>query len=96
MALFAEVVRAVGWGVIEYIETDFEGKTFLVKVYECMECELCKPASEPCGYFSRGVIAGLLSKLVGEEVEVREILCIAKGGPYCLFKAKPRERITIT
>jgi len=37
---------------------------FLVKVYECIERELCKPSKEPCGFFSKGVIAGLLSLLL--------------------------------
>ncbi|RLG73326.1 MAG: hypothetical protein DRO08_02200 [Thermoprotei archaeon] len=90
LALFAEVVKAVGWGVVEYIETDFARKTFLLKIYECMECELCKPSKEPCGFFSKGIIAGLLSRIVNEEVEVHELMCIAKGDPYCLFRAGPR------
>jgi len=90
LALFAEVVKAVGWGIVEYIETDFARKTFLLKIYECMECELCKSSKEPCGFFSKGIIVGLLSRIVNEEVEVHELMCIAKGDPYYLFRAGPR------
>ena len=55
-----------------------------------MECELCKSSKEPCGFFSKGIIVGLLSRIVNEEVEVHELMCIAKGDPYCLFRAGPR------
>lgn len=86
--LFTEVVRAIGWGVVEAVHVDFDEKFFLIKIYESIECELCKPANEPCGYFSKGVIAGLFSKLTNTSLKVNEIMCIAKGDPYCLFEVK--------
>jgi len=87
--LFAEAVKAIGWGIVEIVHADFNEKIFLIKLYESIECELCKPANEPCGYFSKGIIAGLLSKLTNTSLKVNEIMCIAKGDPYCLFEAKP-------
>jgi len=49
---------------------------------------MCKPSKEPSGYFFKGVLAGLLTKIENRDVIVEEVKCIAKGDEYCMFIAR--------
>lgn len=90
LTLIPFLAKAVGWGVIEEIKPLLFGR-YRVKIYDNIECETCKPSNEMCGHFSRGMLAGLLSKIAGREMVVEEVKCIARGDPYCEFIAKPKE-----
>ena len=90
LILIPALAKAVGWGIIEEIKPRLFGR-YKIKMYNSMECEICKPSKEPSGHFSRGILAGLLSKITRKEMVVDEVKCIAKGDPYCEFIAKPKE-----
>ena len=53
---------------------------------ELVEC-LGVSSEKPNSQLFRGLLAGFLSRLWGEEVKVVESKCIAKGDPYCEFEA---------
>lgn len=91
LTLFAELVKAVGWGIVEIVYSNLIEGIFTIRVYNSIECEFCETSNEPCGYFAKGVLAGLLSKITGKKIEVKETKCIAMGDPYCQFEAKPSE-----
>ncbi|RLG73605.1 MAG: hypothetical protein DRO08_01605, partial [Thermoprotei archaeon] len=88
LAIFSALVRATGWGIIEEISFNPLERTYTVKIGDSIECMMCKPSKEPSGYFFKGVLAGLLSKIEDKNVIVEEVKCIAKGDECCLFIAR--------
>ena len=56
----------LGWGVPEFIESDFEKGRLVVKVYDDFETESERIKNiEPSSNYIRGLFAGILSKLIG-------------------------------
>ena len=90
LLLTKALVKAIGWGIMEEFKLLPNG-TYVVRIYDNIECAMCKPSKEPTGDFFRGIIAGLLLQLTGKMMLVEEVKCIAKGDPYCEFLAKPRQ-----
>lgn len=48
------------------------------------------PASEPVCWMLAGYIAGYCSEVFGLNLHCREVTCVAKGDPICIFVCKPR------
>ena len=67
----------------EYIERAY-CRVVARELSECLEVKSDKPNSQ----LFRGILAGCISELWGEEVEVRETKCIAMGDPYCEFEVE--------
>ncbi len=86
--LIKALSKASGWGVIVEIRRSILGK-YRIRMHNNIECEVCKPSKRPCGDFSRGVFAGLFSKITGKSIVVEEAKCTAMGNPYCEFIVKP-------
>ena len=89
LLLTKALVKAIGWGIVEEFKPLPNG-TYVVRIYDNIECAMCKPSKEPTGDFFRGIIAGLLLQLTGKMMFIEEVKCIAKGDPYCEFVAWPR------
>lgn len=52
------------------------------------------PAIGTCAcYLEAGLLAGAISNLESRPYEVREFHCVARGDPYCEFRAIPREGV---
>jgi len=91
-----EVLKAIlieriakGWGIPELEEFDEEKCVAIIKVHELYECIPFKGMKkEPCSYFFKGYLTGILKNLFNKEVKVIEEKCVAKGDPYCLFITK--------
>lgn len=80
---------AKGWGLPEIEEFNKDKSLAIIKVHELFECIPFKGMrNEPCSYFFKGYLTGILKSLLNKEIEVIEEKCIAKGDPYCLFVAK--------
>jgi len=88
LALFSALVRATGWGIIEEISFNSLEGMYTIKISDSIECTMSKPSKEPSGYFFKGVLAGLLTKIENRDVIVEEVKCIAKGDEYCMFIAR--------
>jgi len=78
----------LGWAVIKKAEINSKRKIAYLRLYDNFECELGKGSQKPYSRFIRGFVAGFFSCLFGEEVEVEETKCIAKGDEHCEFKVK--------
>ncbi len=89
LLLIKALVKAIGWGIMKEFKPLPNG-TYVVRIYDNIECAMCKPSKEPTGDFFRGIIAGLLLQLTGKMMFIEEVKCIAKGDPYCEFVARLR------
>jgi len=80
---------ARGWGITEILSWDLKAARLALRVWENFECKpLAGKKRKPHSHFMRGLIAGVVSKLTGQPVKVREVKCLAKGDPYCEFVAE--------
>ncbi len=88
LELIKALSKASGWGIIVEIRRSVLGK-YRIRMRNNIECVVCKPSKRSCGDFSRGILAGIFSKIIGKSVVVEETMCIAKGDPYCEFIVRP-------
>ena len=79
-----------GWGTVEIVKVTPEKN--IVRVYNSFEARSHianneQKASKPVCHYFRGVVAGVMAILGGEEVETKETKCLAMGDEYCEFEA---------
>ena len=82
--LFAQVYTAYGWGKME-VRPLFLGRGIRVAVEENFEALAYGRSLEPVCHFTRGVIAGAASAVLGRECSVEEVKCRAMGDERCEF-----------
>jgi predicted hydrocarbon binding protein len=84
-----EIAKAVnitlGWGIADKVRVDVDKGTARLRIYHNFECELGENHGRPYSQFLRGAIAGVFTRFFRKDVKVKEIMCIAKGDPYCEF-----------
>jgi len=73
-----------GWGKTE-IEIDFEKKTAVVTIENCVTARHIK-TKEPNCHFLRGYFEGFFEKLFNAQTECAETLCMASSGSACKFQ----------
>jgi len=93
-ALCRELFRHMGYGTAK-AELDLKRCSAVVRVWDCFECELFKGSGKPASHFVRGIIAGFLSGVFGEEMYAKEVKCIAMGDQYCKFIVKKSSRLSL-
>ncbi|RLI06933.1 hypothetical protein DRO24_04080 [Candidatus Bathyarchaeota archaeon] len=86
----AKALKALGYGIIEFIELQENPPRARVRIYNSIECELGRGAGHPFSQYIRGLITGIASEFFKREMTAREVKCIAMGDPYCEFELKPR------
>ncbi len=86
----AKALKALGYGIIEFIELQENPPRARVRIYNSIECELGRGAGHPFSQYIRGLINGIMSEFFKREMTAREVKCIAMGDPYCEFELKPR------
>ncbi|MGC8936868.1 MAG: V4R domain-containing protein [Candidatus Methanomethylicaceae archaeon] len=74
-----------GFGRKEAVEISPNHAT--INVYNSFECESCRDSVRPYSQLVRGIIAGTLAELFNKGFNVVEDMCVAKGDPYCRFRA---------
>lgn len=89
MALI-QATRAIGWGQIEDLKLDVNRPFCKVKVRRCFEAILRGSRREKVCHWTRGFIAGFLSKVVDKSMEAIELKCTATGDEICEFEARTR------
>lgn len=63
------------------------GNPVRIVLRDCVLCRgIARPAPGPCCSFYGGTFERLFRELVHEGSRVREIACIATGGPACIFE----------
>jgi len=81
-----EMGPQIGWGRFELERFDPGNKDLSVKVYHSPFAETYGLSNTPVCHFIRGVLTGMASVVFDKESEVNEILCLAKGDPFCKFE----------
>lgn len=86
----AKALKALGYGVIEFVEVDERAPRIRVRIHSSIECELGRGADRPFSQYIRGLISGLASEVFQREMITEETRCIARGDPHCEFELYPR------
>ena len=81
-----EMGPQIGWGRFELERFDPGNKYLSVKVHHSPFAEAYGLSNTPVCHFIRGVLTGMASVVFDKESEVNEILCLAKGDPFCKFE----------
>lgn len=83
--------NCVGYGLMKTVKIKAKPPYAVIRVHNCFECELGIGAEKPFSHLVRGMIAGVLTELLGVKMIAIETKCIAKGDPYCEFEVKPEK-----
>ena len=81
---FREFFTDFGWGKVCSIDERKKGE-IIIKVENCVEARQTKSTKPVCN-FILGFISGVYETLLQEIMECTEVLCLAKGDPYCEFR----------
>jgi predicted hydrocarbon binding protein len=88
---------ASGWGNIQIVDLDSEGKKAIVVVDNSpFAKELKGKAKNPVDVIIRGVLASLFSDVFKVDVECVESECMAVKGEHCKFVIKPHSEFDFT
>ena len=77
----------IGWGRFELGKFDPVQKVLHVTVHHSPFAESYGSSFLPVCHFIRGVIGGLATMVLRQDVLAKETLCLAKGDGVCLFEA---------
>jgi len=89
---FLALHEAAGWFDYEVVKYDEGALEFVIRLYDNFECVPFKGKKDrPVSHLVRGELAGLFSSLFKRDFKVDEVMCLAKGDPYCEFTIMPRE-----
>jgi predicted hydrocarbon binding protein/predicted amino acid-binding ACT domain protein len=77
--------QATGWAVTEMKNLDFRRLSGTVILHDCFEAAAWRKKTYKACDWTRGYIAGVMSKVFGKPVEAVEVKCAATGDEYCEF-----------
>jgi len=81
-----QLFQACGYGRFEILYSKLKPVNILIRAYDLFECEPFRGRMEEANsHFFRGILAGVVEAITGEEVIALEDKCIAKGDPFCQF-----------
>jgi predicted hydrocarbon binding protein len=89
MALI-QATKAIGWGCVEEFKLDIGRPFCKVKIRRCFEAILKSSKRGKVCHWTRGFIAGFLSKVVDKPLEAVELKCAANGDELCEFEVMPK------
>ena len=97
MHLFETFFTASGWGKIQNIDTDFNGKRAIIIVENSpVALSLKGKVSFPVDIMLRAIFAGIFSEVFQENVDCVESECAAVSGERCKFIIKPENEFDIS
>jgi len=80
------LLKALGWAVVEFLRAGPEGRVSSIRVYESVESS--SPVNVKC-HFLRGFLSEILRRVYNDFfIELEECKCKSMGYPYCEFKIK--------
>jgi predicted hydrocarbon binding protein len=84
--IFREIMKTNKEGLLSVkdVSTDPEGIAILLELDECVECFGIE-ANHPICYYHTGTLTGIMSALLGKELNGYETGCCATGGEKCEF-----------
>lgn len=91
--IFREIMRTTGEGLLdlENVATSANEIKIVLKLQECVECAGLE-ASRPLCYYHAGTLAGIISAMLGKELDGYETDCGATGGQTCEFVVSNKAR----
>jgi predicted hydrocarbon binding protein len=97
MQLFETFFTASGWGKIQNIDTDFEGKRAILTVENSPVASSLKgKVNFPVDIMLRAIFAGIFSEVFEINVDCVESECVAAGGDRCKFIVKPENEFDLS
>jgi predicted hydrocarbon binding protein len=78
-----------GWGVPSIEEFDEKESKFIFTMKNSFVAHEYGKSTKSVCHFTAGMVAGLLTGLLGKNIDCEEIECIAKGDIICRFIAGP-------
>jgi len=79
----------LGWWLEARTKQSTGGEIAKIEVFGGLECRSIR-RDEANSHFLRGFLAGFFSSMLGEDVEVREVRCEARGDSCCEFVVRTR------
>lgn len=83
-----QATKAIGWGLIEDFKLELNQPFCKVTVQKCFEAILRGYRNEKSCHWTRGFIAGFLSKVANKPMEAVELKCTAAGDEKCEFEVR--------
>lgn len=81
-------VSKLGWGSFSYDKMDWVNGEFTVNVEDNIFREDCKSGRASICYFIKGVMAGTMEEVTGQNLSIRETECYKDGDSNCIFELK--------
>ena len=88
--LVGHIFKAYGFGRMEVVKVDVKAPSATLRFYELFECLIGRPSKKPYSQLMRGILATIAARVFDREMYVREVMCIAKGDPFCEFNIYSR------
>jgi len=85
LKIMAKFYTALGWGRVTDADFDTRSRRGYVEIEDNFEVEAYGTWGEPVCHYTRGVIAGVVTEIVGGHFLVTETHCRAKGDSRCKF-----------
>ncbi len=87
---FIEMYRQAGYGNLEVVHFDLRKPEALLRGHDLIETQAARESGifrspRAVDHYSRGMFAGLFSRLLGKEVICEELRCEYRGDPACEF-----------
>jgi predicted hydrocarbon binding protein len=82
--------QATGWAMVEVKNLDFKQLSGTIILRGCFEAAAWRKRTQKACHWTRGYIAGVVSKAFGKPVEAVEVKCAATGDDYCEFKIQTK------
>jgi len=82
--------KATGWGIMEVSNLNSQHLTGTIVVRDCFEAAAWRQKHEKACNWTRGYIAGVMTKVFGRPVEAVEVKCSAAGDEYCQFEIRTK------
>lgn len=80
-----KLYTAMGIGMCEFLEKDFDRMHFVIRFSRNIECE-GERSDKPRSQWLRGMLIGGASAFLDTQMECKETKCISIGDPYCEFE----------
>ncbi|MGB7001125.1 MAG: V4R domain-containing protein [Halobacteriota archaeon] len=92
--IFREIMKTNKEGLLSVVidSTDPEGIKIILTLDECVECSGIA-AKHPICFYHAGTLTGIISALLGEELDGCETECCANGGEKCVFLIGKKGRV---
>jgi len=86
LSFIEDLLKALGWAVVEFLRASASGRVSSIRVYESAESS--SQVNVKC-HFLRGFLTEILRRVYNDFfIELEECKCKSMGYPYCEFRIK--------